>query len=50
MSSSDLPLLRGEDLAKLGELCLGDAFRVEGRHRGIDQPAELDHVGERVPE
>ena len=44
----DLSLLRREDPAELGELCLGDALRGEGRDRRLDESPELDDVGERV--
>jgi len=48
LPARDLALLRSENLPELGELCLGDALGVKGRDRGLDQPAELDDVRERV--
>ena len=42
-------LLLREDLPELGELRLGDALGGERGDRRLDQPAELDDVGERVP-
>jgi len=48
LARGDLSLLRREDSPELGELCLGDALGGEGRDRGLDEAAELDHVGERV--
>jgi hypothetical protein len=41
--------LRGEDLAELGELGLGDALGGERGDRGLDEAAKLDDVGERMP-
>jgi hypothetical protein len=48
LARSDFPLLRREDLSQFGKLRLGDALGGQRRDRGLDETAELDHVGERV--
>ena len=48
LADRDLPLLRREDLAKLGELRLADPRRRECRQCRLDQPAELDDVRDAV--
>jgi hypothetical protein len=48
LAGGDLPLLRGEDLAELGQLRVADA---RGGQRGkcrLDEAAELDDVGDAV--
>jgi hypothetical protein len=48
LARGNFSLLRREDSPELGELCLGDALRGEGRDRGFDQSPELDDVRKRV--
>jgi hypothetical protein len=45
----DLPLLLGQDLAKLRELRVTDAGGRECGERRLDEPAELDDVWDAVP-
>ena len=46
LARRDPPLLRGENFAQLGQLCIGDARGCERSERGLDESAELDDVGD----
>lgn len=49
LARGDLSLLRRVDFLELVELYLSDSLRGESRDRRLDEPAELDDVGDRVP-
>jgi hypothetical protein len=48
LASGDLVRLLLQDRAQLGELVRADALRRRCRDRGLDEPADLDDVGEGV--